>query len=227
MKCPGQDTQYWGKDSIFDVPCPKCHAAVEFYKDDTTRKCPACGHRFVNPKMDFGCAAYCQFAKQCIGTLPEEAVTQRENLFREKLAAAVKRSFNNDSNTIVKVSRIVHYCELLAANAVSLNMGVLLISSYLLPIARIPALGMASVNDQLQSLQAEQTVIDAVIELLEVLLQEGPYERQEAKILADSEKLYKLEIVLKNEARDESIKLDNNFFTDQGKAMAEKLISNH
>ena len=70
MKCPGQDMIYWKENAIFDVDCPKCGAAVEFYKDDTNRKCGECGNRFVNPKMDFGCASYCQFAEQCLGTLP-------------------------------------------------------------------------------------------------------------------------------------------------------------
>ena len=60
MKCPGQDTQYWKPGAIFEEKCPECGAAVEFFKDDTTRKCPKCGHRFLNPKLDFGCAAYCQ-----------------------------------------------------------------------------------------------------------------------------------------------------------------------
>ena len=44
MKCPGQDTQYWKAGAIFDVPCPECGRDVEFFKDDTTRKCGGCGH---------------------------------------------------------------------------------------------------------------------------------------------------------------------------------------
>ena len=82
MKCPGQDTRYWRGDDIFEAKCPKCGAEVEFFKDDTTRPCPACGHRFLNPGMDFGCAAYCPHAAQCIGNLPPELVAQRENLLR-------------------------------------------------------------------------------------------------------------------------------------------------
>ncbi|MBW2337269.1 MAG: phosphohydrolase, partial [Deltaproteobacteria bacterium] len=45
MKCPGQDTQYWQAGAIFDEKCPKCSHKVEFFKDDTTRKCGNCGHR--------------------------------------------------------------------------------------------------------------------------------------------------------------------------------------
>jgi endogenous inhibitor of DNA gyrase (YacG/DUF329 family) len=53
MKCPGQDTQYWSPSAIFEVDCPKCGQSVEFFKDDTSRKCGNCDHRFVNPNMDF------------------------------------------------------------------------------------------------------------------------------------------------------------------------------
>jgi len=70
MKCPGQDTRYWKPEAIFDAKCPKCNQLIEFFKDDTTRKCSKCGHRFLNPAMDFGCASYCRFAKQCTGNLP-------------------------------------------------------------------------------------------------------------------------------------------------------------
>ncbi|HUV50769.1 MAG TPA: hypothetical protein VMW78_07120 [Anaerolineae bacterium] len=69
MKCPGQDTRYWKPEAIFDAKCPGCSHKVEFFKDDTTRKCPNCGRRFKNPNIDFGCALYCQFAGQCTGNL--------------------------------------------------------------------------------------------------------------------------------------------------------------
>ncbi len=71
MKCPGQDSRYWKGDAIFEVKCPKCKGTIEFFKDDTSRKCPSCGHRVPNPEMDFGCAEYCPYAEQCLGTLPD------------------------------------------------------------------------------------------------------------------------------------------------------------
>ena len=66
MKCPGQDSRYWKPGAIFEAKCPECGHAVEFFKDDTTRLCKKCGHRFLNPDMDFGCASYCKYAEQCI-----------------------------------------------------------------------------------------------------------------------------------------------------------------
>ncbi len=70
MRCPGQDMRYWKGDAASEVACPKCAAAVEFFKDDTSRRCPYCGHSFPNPKISFDCAQWCEHAEKCLGTLP-------------------------------------------------------------------------------------------------------------------------------------------------------------
>jgi hypothetical protein len=100
MRCPGQDMQYWKPGAIFESSCPQCGNPVEFFKDDTARKCGRCGHRFVNPQMDFGCAAYCPFAEQCLGTLPEGLAVQKENLLKDRVAVEMKRTFRNDFKRI-------------------------------------------------------------------------------------------------------------------------------
>ncbi|MFC1849848.1 hypothetical protein ACFL27_06530 [candidate division CSSED10-310 bacterium] len=74
MKCPGQDRRYWQPHDIFEVPCPECGQAVEFFKDDLTRQCSHCDHRLFNPRMDFGCASHCQAADQCLGHQPQTAL---------------------------------------------------------------------------------------------------------------------------------------------------------
>ena len=73
MRCPGQDSRYWKPEAVYNVPCSKCGSLMEFFKDEPTRRCKKCGHKMVNPKMDFGCAAYCKFAEQCLGDLPPES----------------------------------------------------------------------------------------------------------------------------------------------------------
>jgi hypothetical protein len=65
VKCPGQDTRYWKKGDIFDVPCPECGREVEFFKDDVRRQCP-CGRFIVNPKLDLACAEWCEHAEKCV-----------------------------------------------------------------------------------------------------------------------------------------------------------------
>ena len=68
-RCPGQDLRYWKPDDIFDAPCIHCRAAVEFFKDDLKRRCPACGQETRNPRNDMACAAWCPSADSCLQAL--------------------------------------------------------------------------------------------------------------------------------------------------------------
>jgi hypothetical protein len=130
MKCPGQDTQYWTASAIFEVDCPQCNHPVEFFKDDTSRKCAHCGHRFANPRMDFGCAAYCQYAEQCLGDLPPELAARQEDLFKDRVAVAVKRHLKKDFKRIGRITRRVGHAEELGKQRQA-NMPVLIIAALL------------------------------------------------------------------------------------------------
>ncbi|MFZ2630540.1 MAG: HD domain-containing protein [Desulfosalsimonadaceae bacterium] len=130
MKCPGQDSRYWKPGSIFEADCPECGKIVEFFKDDTTRKCNHCGHRFANPKLDFGCAAYCKFADQCIGTLPAEMLAKRDDLLKDRIAIEMKKYFNKDFRRIGHASRVARHAEKIGM-AEGGNMAVILASAYL------------------------------------------------------------------------------------------------
>lgn len=113
MRCPGQDTRYWREDAIFEAPCPFCGEEIEFFKDDTVRKCPACGRKIPNPRMDFGCAAYCRFADQCLGDLPPELLAQRGEILKERVGLAVKRIVGNDFKRLERVLNLVQKVETL------------------------------------------------------------------------------------------------------------------
>ena len=130
MKCPGQDTQYWNKEAIFDSTCPECGAAIEFFKDDTSRKCRGCGKRIVNPNMDFGCASYCQYAEECLGTLPEEFVMQREDLLKDRVAVEMKRYFKSDFKRIGHAMRVARHAEKIGRQEQG-NLSVILCAAYL------------------------------------------------------------------------------------------------
>jgi hypothetical protein len=138
MKCPGQDTLYWKPGAIYEVPCPECGASVEFFKDDTARKCPKCRHRFVNPNLDFGCAAYCQYAEQCIGTLPEEFLLQKEDLLKDRVAIEMKRYFRGDFKRIGHATRVARYAERIG-RAEGSNPAVVLCAAYLHDIGIVEA----------------------------------------------------------------------------------------
>jgi HD superfamily phosphodiesterase len=130
MKCPGQDSRYWKPGAIFNAKCPKCDHSVEFFKDDTARKCDKCGYRFTNPDMDFGCASYCQYAEQCIGDLPPEAMAQREDLLKDRIAVEMKRYFRTDFKRIGHATRVARHAERIGKNEKG-NMAVILAAAYL------------------------------------------------------------------------------------------------
>jgi hypothetical protein len=91
MQCPGQDNRYWDGEAVFEIPCPHCGNILEFFKDDSQRSCKQCGKKVLNPRIDFGCAAYCSHAEQCLGSMPPELLAKQKNLFKDKLAIAVRK----------------------------------------------------------------------------------------------------------------------------------------
>ncbi len=131
MKCPGQDTRYWKSDAIYNARCPECEADVEFFKDDTTRKCKKCGHRFLNPSMDFGCAAYCEHAEACIGNLPPELLEQKEDLLKDRVAIEMKRYFHTDFKRIAHAMKVARNAEQIGKEEIGANMSVILCAAYL------------------------------------------------------------------------------------------------
>jgi HD superfamily phosphodiesterase len=130
MKCPGQDSRYWQSNAIFETTCTRCGASVEFFKDDTTRKCEGCGHRMMNPKMDFGCASYCEYAEQCLGALPPELVAQKEDLLKDRVAVEMKRYFRSDFKRIGHAMRVARHAEAIGRSEGG-NLSVILCASYL------------------------------------------------------------------------------------------------
>lgn len=108
MQCPGQDTRFWDAAAVFESKCPKCGGIVEFFKDDSTRKCGGCGTKVVNPRIDFGCASYCPYAEQCLGTLPPALLAKKQDLLKDRVAVEVKKYFGMDFRRIghaLKVAR--------------------------------------------------------------------------------------------------------------------------
>lgn len=74
FRCPGQDTRFWKPEDIFEAQCPHCGASIEFWKDDHRRKCRGCGEDVHNPKLDLGCAKWCEYAEECLGAaIPAES----------------------------------------------------------------------------------------------------------------------------------------------------------
>lgn len=235
MKCPGQDMQYWNEEAIFEVPCATCGKSIEFYKDDTNRKCGSCGNRMVNPRLDFGCAAYCQFAEQCLGTLPEEFVGQQDNLLKDRVAVEVKRLLKTDFRRIGHISRFAQYAEKIGREE-RINLGVTLCAAYLIDIVETDvstagmktALSMKPAEMILGKLSAKETIIKEVCNLIEGYRADNPTgDRRELLILADAATLARLEEDIKQKLSSGGYPDDiipRELHTESGRQLAAKLL---
>jgi len=111
MKCPGQDTRFWKPGDIFEVPCPVCGHLVEFFKDEGVRKCPNCGYKFKNPKIDLSCLEWCPYAKQCLGSLPEGKEQMEQILLTNQLIDEMKKVFQGDQKRIKHTLQVLEYAK--------------------------------------------------------------------------------------------------------------------
>jgi len=206
MKCPGQDIRYWKPGAIFEVKCPKCGHEVEFFKDDPSRKCDKCGHRFINPEMDFGCASYCEFAEQCIGTLPPELLAKREDLLKDRVALEMKRYFKQDFKRIGHATRVARYAERIGKNEGG-NLAVILSAAYLYDIGiheaeRIKT-GTAAKNHEktgppvarsiMTELGAKKELIEEVCDIIAHHHHPGPDSNLNFKIVYDADLIVNIE----------------------------------
>lgn len=93
-KCPGQDTRYWKAEDIQERICPYCGKKLEFWKTDIRVKCSGCGRNVANPGFNLGCAEWCAYAKECLGTDTSEVVPRK---LRAIVMDEFKRLVDNES----------------------------------------------------------------------------------------------------------------------------------
>ena len=111
--CPGQDTRYWRPGDIFEVNCGGCGNPVEFFKDDSSRRCSKCGRRIINPKLSLGCAQWCEHARECLGFDPGSAPGEDPDQVSlvDRLIEAMKREFGDDQKRITHALRVLEFAE--------------------------------------------------------------------------------------------------------------------
>lgn len=177
MQCPGQDNRYWKGEAVFDIPCPHCGQVLEFFKDDSQRTCKQCGHKVLNPKIDFGCASYCPYAEQCMGALPSDLRARAGNLFKERLAVAVRKRFLDQEQTYRLVTKRAEFGESLCQEEGG-------------NIAAIVAAALLSETDHplalLTELAAEENLIKEVNQLLSFKPAMNDEEAKSAAIFHDA-----------------------------------------
>ena len=111
VRCPGQDQRFWKSEDIFEVKCPGCGGFVEFFKDEPNLKCRECGQLVANPKIDLGCAEWCQYAEQCLGV----SLGGQLNIIRDKLIDEMKKVFAGDQKRIEHALSVLNYAEQIQA----------------------------------------------------------------------------------------------------------------
>ena len=111
FRCPGQDQRFWKPEDIFQVSCPACGRAVEFFKDEPRLKCRGCGEMVANPKIDLGCAEWCRYAEKCLGV----STTSRMSNIRDELIQQMKGVFGDDGKRIEHALRVLDFAEQIQA----------------------------------------------------------------------------------------------------------------
>ncbi len=242
MKCPGQDPRYWKFDAIFETECPNCGAAVEFFKDETRRKCRKCGHKVLNPKMDFGCAAHCKFAEHCFGDLPPELLKQKEDLFKDRVAVAMKLYFKQDFKRIGHAGRVARYAERLVQEEKG-DPAIVLAAAYLHDIGIKKAEekhgstesryqeeeGPQVAREILTNLDATEALIDEVCDIVGHHHHPRPQETVNFKIVYDADVLTNIEEKQKKvpmAAEKLAELIDSKFLTGCGRELARSVLLN-
>ncbi len=242
MKCPGQDTQYWSEDAIFETECPECGSPMEFFKDDATRRCGSCKKKIVNPKMDFGCASYCKFAEQCLGTLPEEFVAKRDDLFKDRVAVEMKRYMGTDFKRIGHAAKVANFAEKIGKKERA-NLPVVLCAAYLYDIGAKQAIekyesdtaeyvekeSPAIARELMVKLGAKEELVNEVVEI--VSHRSRPDEKADLsrKVLFDADTLTHMSACEDKNGVDEDefkAKLNKIFLTAAGNELARQVLLN-
>jgi putative nucleotidyltransferase with HDIG domain len=240
MQCPGQDSRFWGLDAIFEVPCPQCGKEVEFFKDEPTRTCKQCGFKIVNPKMDFGCASYCQFAEQCVGDLPAEVLAQRKDLFKDRVAVEMKRYFQYDFKRIGHATKVARYAERIVKQEGG-DPAVVLSAAYLHDIGIKEAErkygdgdihhheeeGLPVARQILGRLKAPEALIDEVCAIVRHHHHPDQEEGVNFKVVYDADLIVNLEEKQKEASLDEEdliSSIDKGFLTAEGRELAKKVL---
>jgi hypothetical protein len=213
---------------------------VEFFKDDTTRKCKKCGHRFLNPDMDFGCASYCQYAEQCIGDLPPELIAEKENLLKDRVAIEMKRYFKQDFKRIGHATRVARYAEKIGKEEQG-NLAVILTAAYLHDIGIKEAErkhqssaaryqeeeGPPVAREILNVLGAREELIEEVCDIVGHHHHPGPEESINYKSVYDADMIANLEDNHKESpAEPEKLAsiIEKSFLTESGSNLARQIL---
>jgi len=190
--------------------------------------------------MDFGCAAYCPYAEQCLGTLPEELVARKEDLLKDRVAIEMKRYLKSDFKRIGHATRVARYAERIGKNERG-NLAVILSAAYLHDIG-IPEAerkhgssapeyqekeGPPIARSILNKLKANEDLVDEVCDIVGHHHHPGPDESLNFKVVFDADLIANLEDKIKErpmETKRLTEIIEKNFLTAGGKKEATQVL---
>jgi hypothetical protein len=228
-KCPGQDTRFWKPNDVYNVECPKCSKPVEFFKDDIRRRCKECGHMFINPKLNLGCARWCQYADQCVGAIGKEE-------FKEIITLAMKEHCIGDKEKIDNALKVLRFVENILeheeGNPKVVIAAGLLYDIGLQEIEKKPERAKKSdqakdilptVRDILERSGSKPDIIEEVCHIIENHHHHENSNTLNSKIVYDAVQLFNLRDKYDSKDKEKLKKIINKiFFTTAGKKMAEE-----
>jgi putative nucleotidyltransferase with HDIG domain len=215
---------------------------MEFFKDEPSRRCRKCGHKMVNPKMDFGCAAYCKFAEQCLGDLPPEILAQRKDLLKDRVAIEMKNYFRRDFKRIGHATKVARYAEQIAREEKA-DLAVVLSAAYLHDIGIHEAErkhgstagryqeeeGPPIAREILTRLGANPEMVEEVCDIVGHHHHPRPEETANFKALYDSDLIVNLEEDHQDQEMDpEKLArvIEKSFLTEAGRKLAKEILMN-
>ena len=241
MRCPGQDMRFWKPGDIFEAQCPKCERKIEFFKDEVRRRC-GCGHEVVNPKMDLGCAAWCQYAEQCVGVVPEEMKerqrAEEKDLLRERISFEMKKFWGTHYQQVNHALKVARYAEKILRMEGG-NPLVVIGAAYLHGFGRHEGEmegrnglehgkreGLAMVREILERLAVEKEAISEIIDLINCLHSPRDEESLDFRILYEADWLARIEEgEHTGDRRELEERLLNNFKTTTGRHLLQEFFS--
>jgi hypothetical protein len=242
MKCPGQDPRYWKFDAIFEAKCPNCGGVLEFFKDETRRRCRKCGEQVLNPKMDFGCATHCKFAKHCFGDLPPELIKQKQDLFKDRVVLQMKRLLKNDFKKIGHAAKVAGFAQQIAQQE-GADPAIVLTAAYLHDLVPSEVDPSVNVSDDPQpekksvdiarevmtALDAEDNLVEEVCNIIDGSADSNGEGSANHKVFHDAEQLTVLVEEQKKSPQElefVAARIESEFLTESGKTLARGILLN-
>lgn len=235
MKCPGQDRRYWKPDAVYEVPCPECGSSVELFKDEGFGRCRQCGHRFLNPGADFGCAAWCALAPQCVGFAPPHAPAagSAETALGARLFAVIREELGEDAAAMGRVRTAFRYAKQLVQQEGGDPRVVVATALLLEALPRLPPRSETPTTDLratalplLVRLQLDDATVEVVCNLLDACQTGAELDSREFQVVWDA---HILANAAASRASDDSqtaeSPLERLLKTRTGKAIARTLAS--